>query len=291
MGAKATTIEEQIALLQKRGMELNEEKARRVLLDIGYYRLGFYCYPFEENPGSGKHSYQEGASLDSVLGLYHFDQRLRALLNGALLRIELNFRTKLIYEGSNAYVDSPCWFCDKRYVKTSYAESFERMVYRRIKNTQEIIRLHHKKHHKERYAPAWKTLEFMTFGEVITLYEMLYDVSLKRRIAHYYGLSDLGGFVSYLNALRGLRNACAHGYVLFDYHWNFRASSRGIPTKAKTSIGVINLFRLVEILSYMLGKIHSPLGKKLEANVLTLFSEQDPETLAILREATGYMDV
>ena len=46
MGAKATTIEQQIALLQARGMALQEPQARQVLLDIGYYRLGFYAYPF-----------------------------------------------------------------------------------------------------------------------------------------------------------------------------------------------------------------------------------------------------
>lgn len=40
---KATTIEEQIVLLKQRGMQIpDEEKAREILLDIGYYRLGFY---------------------------------------------------------------------------------------------------------------------------------------------------------------------------------------------------------------------------------------------------------
>lgn len=291
MGAKATTIDEQIALLQERGMELNEKKARRVLLDIGYYRLGFYCYPFEKNPGSGKHSYKRGTSLDSVLGLYYFDQRLRELLNGALLRIELNFRTKLIYEVSNAYADSPCWFCDKRYVKTSYCESFETAVYRQIKTTQKLIKKHHQKYPRHQYAPAWKTLEFMTFGQVVTLYDMLLDGPLKKRVANYYGLSDLKEFVNCLDTLRRLRNTCAHGDVLFDYRGNFRRSVKGIPTQAKKSIGIINLFRLVEILSYMLSKIEKPLGKKLEADVLALFSGQEPETLGVLRKATGYEDI
>ena len=99
MGAKATTIEEQIALLQGRGMLLDESQARQVLLDIGYYRLGFYSYPFEVHPGYGTHRYRAGTDMESVLGLYHFDFRLRTLLHEALLKIELNFRTNFIYEG------------------------------------------------------------------------------------------------------------------------------------------------------------------------------------------------
>ena len=39
----ATSIEEQIQLLEERGMIFNDkEKAKEILLDIGYYRLGFY---------------------------------------------------------------------------------------------------------------------------------------------------------------------------------------------------------------------------------------------------------
>ena len=46
---RATTIEEQIILLKDRGMTIeDEEKAKEILLDIGYYRLGFYWFPFEK---------------------------------------------------------------------------------------------------------------------------------------------------------------------------------------------------------------------------------------------------
>lgn len=43
MGTKATNINEQIEKLKSRGMAIpNVEKAKEVLLDVGYYRLGFY---------------------------------------------------------------------------------------------------------------------------------------------------------------------------------------------------------------------------------------------------------
>ena len=48
MGNTATTFNEQIALLEKRGMVIDMEpnKVKEILLDIGYYRLGFYWHPF-----------------------------------------------------------------------------------------------------------------------------------------------------------------------------------------------------------------------------------------------------
>ena len=47
---QATSIEEQITKLKNRGIIIvDENKAEEILLDIGYYRLGFYSFPFEEN--------------------------------------------------------------------------------------------------------------------------------------------------------------------------------------------------------------------------------------------------
>ncbi len=41
MGQKAISIDEQIQLLHSRGIVINnEEKAKEVLFDVGYFRLG-----------------------------------------------------------------------------------------------------------------------------------------------------------------------------------------------------------------------------------------------------------
>ena len=44
---QATTIEEQIQLLKERGITIKDEtKVKENLMDIGFYRLGFYFFPF-----------------------------------------------------------------------------------------------------------------------------------------------------------------------------------------------------------------------------------------------------
>ena len=46
---QATTLDQQISKYRERNIEISDvEKAKEILLDIGYYRLGFYFFPFEE---------------------------------------------------------------------------------------------------------------------------------------------------------------------------------------------------------------------------------------------------
>ncbi len=58
MGGIATNIDEQIQKLKDRGMDLDIgiEKTKEILLDIGYYRLGFYWHPFEKD---NQHNFKE----------------------------------------------------------------------------------------------------------------------------------------------------------------------------------------------------------------------------------------
>ena len=59
----ATNIDEQLRLLKNRGMYIeNESKAREILMDIGYYRLGFYWFHMEK-------SYPNKNNADSICGI------------------------------------------------------------------------------------------------------------------------------------------------------------------------------------------------------------------------------
>ena len=74
MGNRAMTLEEQVKLLHKRGMTItDEDKAKEVLLDIGYYRLGFYWFPFERSYPEKRnrtHEFVAGANFEDAVKLY-----------------------------------------------------------------------------------------------------------------------------------------------------------------------------------------------------------------------------
>ena len=92
-----TTLDEQVEKLKNRGLVINdEEKAKEVLLDIGYYRFGAYLFPFEKKYPSKKNRDH----------------------------IEVNIRTYITYHVSNLYKTKPCWFISHAVMKPSYVNNF-----------------------------------------------------------------------------------------------------------------------------------------------------------------------
>lgn len=95
MNKKATSVEEQIQILKSRRMVFDEGevKAKEQLLDIGYYRLGFYWNYFEIDKDN--HNFKENTSFSNVVKLYYLDVDLKFMLMRALNRIEINIRTQV----------------------------------------------------------------------------------------------------------------------------------------------------------------------------------------------------
>lgn len=215
----ATTIEEQIERLRSRGMSIGTvERARDILLDVGYYRLGFYWFPMERSypkKDNRSHVFKPGATFDKSVRLYEFDKELRQLLVFYLHDIEVNLRTKVIYHVSNKHRENPCWFADSDVVMKPFIGSFQRKYLEEIKNN-DVISRHHAKHLECVYAPSWKTLEYVSFGDLIRLIDSLKDGETKKEIYAFYGFRDEMSFPNYIDVIRQLRNLCAHGHPLFD---------------------------------------------------------------------------
>ncbi len=215
---KAKSFDEQIAILKSRNVIINDEtKAREYLSDIGYYRLGFYSYPFELSyphlDGRRSHAVREGTSIEDIVAMYYYDFDLRGILNRYLSRIEVSVRTTMIYKLSCKYVTDPYWFVNPTIVTSQFAKDFDKEVYSHLRNKPSIKR-HHAKY-SGKYAPAWKTMEFMTMGNLEALYDNLIFNKDKKLISNEYSEPATKTFKSYLSAIRMVRNACAHGNVIY----------------------------------------------------------------------------
>ena len=263
---RALNIEEQIQKLKEHGMSFeNEEKAKEILLDVGYYRLGFYSFPFEKtfpDLRNRNHELCAGTSFKEVVDLYYFDYDLRKILLNALNRIEVNIRTTITYIVSNHYKNSPTWFVDPTIMFSSFINTFDDMVYAQIAKNP-VIQRHHKTHINDRYAPAWKTLEFMTIGNICVLYKNLRDKALQLQIANKYGCTT-GVFKNYLEAIMFVRNKCAHGGCLYNIT---------LPLGVKIHPANINnqsrqyISGIIGVVNYMLGQISVNRQKELEQDI------------------------
>ena len=254
---KATTLKEQIALLRNRGVEISdEEKAEECLLDIGYFRLCSYLFPFEKTYPkyhNRTHEVTSGTKLSDAVSLYYFDFDLRNILNRYISRIEVALRTYITYTLSNKYKTSPTWFVDPLVMTSSYIKDFDE-IYEAIKK-KPVIKRHHQKYINDKYAPAWKTIEFMTFGNIESLYLNLKNPADKLVICRHFGVNQTAIFENYVKTVRTLRNTCAHGGVLFDMR--LPMSIKNGPAGILGRVNGNNLCGSLKVVEYLLGKISS----------------------------------
>lgn len=251
----ATTLEEQVSLLRTRGVEITcEEKAKECLLDIGYFRLCSYLFPFEKTYptySNRTHEVVAGTRLSDAVALYYFDFDLRNILNRYISRIEVALRTYITYTLSNKHKISPTWFVDPAIMNSSYIKKFDE-VYEAIKQ-KSVIRRHHQKYINDKYAPAWKTIEFMTFGNIEKLYLNLKSPADKLDICRHFGVNQTAIFENYIKTVRTLRNICAHGGVLFDMR--LPLGIKNGPAGRFSRIDGHNLCGALKVVEYLLGKV------------------------------------
>jgi abortive infection bacteriophage resistance protein len=221
-----TTIDEQVALLQERGMALpSEDLARRWLLTVGYYRLSAYWLPYEEPPEPGRtrsKRFRAGTTLNDIVDIYIFDRKLRLLVTEAIERIEIAVRARwtnrlALAHGAHAHMN-PLLF------QSGWAHA--RMVAAladRVAESREVFVEHYKRKYTDPYMPPlWVVTELMTFGELSKWVEATADVQIRGAVARDIGLPTQETLTGTLQLLSYVRNVCAHHGRL----WNRRTVKR-----------------------------------------------------------------
>jgi conserved hypothetical phage abiD protein len=284
MARKARSVKEQIELLKKRGMIFDDEdKAEQILEDVGYYRLGFYWYYFQKD--LKKHLFQENTYFSTVIDLYYIDVDLRFLLIKILSRIEINLRTHIIYTVSNYYKNNPFWFADKRIMKNQFVDTLDNF-YTDIKKKNKVISEHHRKYPNDKYAPAWKTLEFMTLGSLYTLFISLKEKNVKEEIASKYGIRNIKVFNNYFKIIRNIRNISSHTRVLYDLSYYETVLKKGvvqISDQEKNSLSAI-----IKIIDYFLRQISTNRAEDFQNDLKAIFLRHidNKEVMEILKYKT-----
>jgi abortive infection bacteriophage resistance protein len=286
MGQKATNTAEQIAILTKRGMvmDLPIPKIEEVLKDIGYYRLGFYWYPLTD---AKTHDFIYNIKFSEALSLYYFDTDLKNILTKYLTRLEINFRTKLIYIVSNAYPYSPTWFVDPAIVEREFIQTFDKFYSREFKQSNKAIKKHHEKYINDKYAPAWKTIEFLTFGSVLHLYRSIKSKAIKELIANEYQILNTSVLEAHIKIILNLRNICAHNGVLYDFK-----TTKGIKNIPGLNINTNerhSLTGVFKLFGFYLSKISKNRSSEFEKSILDLKNNMklNLEVRAIIAENIG----
>lgn len=154
-----------------------------------------------------------------------------------------------------------------------------------------MIKQHHQTHINDKYAPAWKTLEFMTLGSVIHLFSTLKNQLVKRRIGEHFGIKQLVVFESYLCLINTIRNYCAHGNVLYDIA--LPVSIRRGPAGKMEETNYQNLYGAIKVIYYMIGIVSQNRQADLKRELSQLFDKYNAfqEVQKTIVKATGIKNI
>lgn len=217
----ATTVSEQLSLLQRRGLIINDPSvAEYYLTHVGYYRLAGY-WRFLQND-SVKHTFITGSTFSMVAELYNFDRELRLLLADAIERIEVSLRSLLV--NTMSPVHGATWYgnpdCAERRIR--YEENMKQINIELGRSLEEFVAHHDRKYGKEEYPPAWKTMQVLSFGTLSKIYSNIRnDLPEKKAMAKALGLPTYTWLESWMVVISVLRNYCAHHCRICYRKFNF----------------------------------------------------------------------
>lgn len=216
---------EQLQRIAKRGMPYdNQPLAIAALKQIGYYRFSGYTYAFRQFeldssgvPTGGRlDEFQDGSRFEDALDLYKFDQKLRRCISAGLEDVEVGFRTRMAY--ALGQVDPMGHLVEGLLHKERCSRKVEGgtaydLFARKFQGQRDEAKNHEfVKHFIMKYngeIPIWAACEFMSFGLMVRLYDLLPDKQADA-IARDLAAGDRSQTHLYLLALNSLRNACAH---------------------------------------------------------------------------------
>lgn len=207
----ATTYEQQIELLEKRGLIISDKvKARELLSHLNYYTFTGYLHDFKCDEGN----YVPGLTFEKISNIIEFDKRFRNILMYAIETIEHTLKTKMAYniahnfgpeghmEAKNFKSVKEHWIFVEKY-NSSKANN---------KNLPFI------KHHNINYGgrlPIWVAVEIFTLGMINHLYKNMLTVNQKQIASEFNtGVRQLDSWIENINYIR---NLIAHYMRLYNF--------------------------------------------------------------------------
>jgi abortive infection bacteriophage resistance protein len=212
-------VEEQIKLLQSRGMHIEDfEEAAHFLSTVNYYRFCGYALHYEIFQNRTRtHQYKAGTTFRQVVYLHEFDSKFRTLLFSCIEHIEIAFRTAICLELSLRYKNGH-WYLDKALYdpnRFKYDE-FIADCRKEFNRSREVFSTAYKENYsKPELPPCWMLSEILSIGKWSKLFSGLRDHSDQKLIAKHFRCHPYH-LQSWMHGLSFLRNLCAH----HSHIWN-----------------------------------------------------------------------
>lgn len=206
-------IDEQIALLQSRGLFIDDvQRAKKFLYNNNYYRVSGYSLTLRTHDVFFKNT-----TFQNIIDIYEFDYNLRHILLKYIEAIEVTIKSIYSYEFSKKYGPT-------EYLNNSlFSNSIKHSEIICKAEQQKEARLPHEpylKHFVEELnepIPLWAYVDLMTISNISILYSIS-DRQLKTDVANAIGITKRGDELlgHFMHSMTIIRNLCAHGSRLYN---------------------------------------------------------------------------
>lgn len=213
------TIEEQVEILKRKGLIIeDEEETKEILLRENYFFINGYRLLLM-NSYSDK-TFVKGSTFKELYALFLFDRSMRNIIFKYLLIIENQLKSITSYQLSKKYgyqekdyLNFKNFTEDRSKVRRvkDLIEKMKRQV--RINGTKHNATLHYIKNYG--YVPMWVLVKVLSFGIVCELYSVLKKED-QIEIASVFNVST-EYLEDFLPILANYRNLCAHEDIMFDH--------------------------------------------------------------------------
>ncbi|MCT1367190.1 Abi family protein [uncultured Kocuria sp.] len=181
MSKSWVSYEDQVTLLEQRGMRIDDAEAAAVFLSkVSYYRLSGYFRHWQQDPQLGDNRFTEGASFDALCALYDAEQKIVATCNDLLHGLEVLLRTRFAHAYGNTVGVTGTFARGKGFTQSPKPsqERVEEHSLRDLGRSKEAFIAHYRDEIKqghvykpEAYArmPIWVAVEAFSFGSLSRL--------------------------------------------------------------------------------------------------------------------------
>lgn len=233
------SIEEQVEILEGRGLRTNEATPLILERENYYSVINGYKDPFLELPASGSDHYLQGTTFDDVYRLFCFDRDLRMFMFRYFAIAETTLKTTCAYQFSKAHQDEVEPYLNPKNYRNepSYEERVDKLVGelakivgkdpKRDPDKKPTYKREYMQHYAEHHdgIPLWVLTNYLMFGQIFKFFDFQTE-SMRDAIARSY--SNLYAethrrpqkiFWAKLrrayNHIKDFRNICAHGERLY----------------------------------------------------------------------------
>lgn len=206
-------------LVNEKGLIISDtEYAREMLTNIGYFSLiGGYKSLFI-NPMTRR--YEIPTTFEDIVALYQFDEALRQLTFGYLIKVEQKIRQLISDSFCVTYGENQTYYL----TASSYSQDprkagdLSKLLRILFYNANANIDKQYLVHQRNTYGnvPLWVITKILTFGQLSKFYSLLQsrEQSAISKAYEHVTERNLG---KYLNDLTLFRNVCAHNERLFSF--------------------------------------------------------------------------